>query len=309
MAKVSTVFVLQLALGAFGASAILFALFVGLGQVTFTMPSAQSLAEACQRFVPALDARSIAVLALGGFSFAVVAVTVRSGVRRARASRAVVRSLRVLERRRVGTTTVHVFAHRSALAFCAGLLRPQVYVSTETLRALTADELEAVIAHEQHHARQHDPLRVFIANVIADGLFFAPALRRVAERYSALAELAADRAAVRARRGDASSLASALLAFESADPAVVGIAPERVDHLLGDAPQWALPLAMVAWGVTLMVGVAAVALRLETVAADPINLPLLAAQFCMLLMALVPIAAVGGSALGARRLFRRLRRR
>lgn len=48
---------------------------------------------------------------------------------------------------------------------------------------------------------------------------------RLSRRYAALAELAADRAAVRASRDDVAPLASALLSFEAADPAVVGIAP------------------------------------------------------------------------------------
>ena len=307
MPKAPAVFLLQVAVGALAAAVAVLAFVVGLSRITLDAPPVQTLVDACRRLVPQLDAASLAVLGLGGLSFAVVALTIRSGFRRARASRAVVRSLRTVDRRRIGTADVHVFQHGSALAFCAGLLRPRIYVSTGTLAALSVDELDAVIAHEQHHARQRDPLRVFIAGVLADGLFFAPALKYVAERYGALAELAADRAAVRIHRGDASPLASALLAFERADPAVVGIAPERVDHLLGDRPGWELPFAMLGWTLVMTAGLAAVALRVDAAAQDPLNLPLLVAQFCMLLMAILPLALVGGGTLGIRRRLRRRR--
>ena len=217
------------------------------------------------------------------------------------------RALRLVEIRQVGPTEVRVFEHRSALAFCAGLVRPRVYVSTATLATLSGDELDAVTAHEQHHVRQRDPLKVFLAGVLADGLFFVPALRQVAARYASLAELAADRAALRVLRGDAAPLASALLAFERADPAVVGIAPERVDHLLGEAPRWELPSALLAWTLVMIGGVVAITLRVQSTAQDPVNLPLMAAQFCMVLMAVVPLVIVGGSLLGARRLLTRRR--
>ncbi len=303
--KPRVVFLLQVTLGALGAAATILAFVVGLRRVTWGLPSGASLLEACQRFVPETSAGSLAVLALGGLSFAVVALTLRSGLRRVQGSRAVVRALRVVEARRIGASEVRVFEHQAALAFCAGLLRPRIYLSTATLSALSGDELDAVIAHEQHHVRQRDPLRFVIAGVLADGLFFAPALRQIADRYAALAELAADRAAVRVLRGDAAPLASALLAFERADPAVVGIAPERVDHLLGETPRWELPCALLAWTLVLIGGIVAIALRLQTAAEDPVNLPLMATQLCMVAMAVVPLAVVGGSLLGARGLRRR----
>ena len=134
-----------------------------------------------------------------------------------------------------------------------------------------------------------------------DGLFFAPALRRLADRYGALAELAADQAAVRIHRDDPGPLASALLAFESADPAVVGIAPERVDHLLGDAPRWNLPVALGAWGLMVIGGVAALAVLVEAAAQAPVNVPLLVAQSCMVVLIAVPMFIAAGGMLGRRR--------
>src|SRR5439155_1600125 len=86
------------------------------------------------------------------------------------------------------------------------------------------------------------PAIIAAARGLCDALFFLPVLRRLTERYCALAELSADEAAVSSLDGDAAPLASAMLTFgEAADPAVVGIAPERVDHLLGRSPGWGLP--------------------------------------------------------------------
>ena len=305
MAKARVVFTLQLALGALGFAAVGLGVVVGVGHLSFGLPPTTALLEACKQILPSLDARSLVVLALGGLSFAVMARTVASGSRRVRASRAVVSRLRVVERRRIAGASVDVFSHPSALAFCAGLVRPRIYVSTETIDALDCAELEAVIAHERHHARKRDPLRIFIAGVLSDGLFFAPALRRLADRYSALAELAADRAAVRVHRDDPGPLASALLAFENADPAVVGIAAERVDQLLGDAPRWDLPLALAAWAVTMIAGVAALALFIDTAAHAPVNMLLLAAQSCMVVIVAVPAMIMVGGLRSGRRLLTR----
>lgn len=305
MAKARVVFALQLALGALGFAAVGLGVVVGIGHLSFGLPPTSALLEACNRLLPDLDLLSVVVLTLGGLSFAVIARTIASGVRRVRASRAVISGLRRLDRRRVGTAPVDVFSHPSALAFCAGLLRPRIYVSTGTIAALDAAELEAVVAHERHHARKRDPLRIFVAGVLSDGLFFAPALRRLADRYAALAELAADRAAVRVHRDDPGPLASALLAFERADPAVVGIAPERVDHLLGDTPRWDLPLALAAWALTMIAGVAALALFVESAAHAPLNLPLLVTQSCMVVIVAVPLLVVIGGMLRGRRLLSR----
>lgn len=307
MRKARSVFLLQFGLGALGAGVVAFALVATTGRVTWSVPPARELLEACRALLPNIGLADAATLALVTLSLVVVVRSVRSGARRLRASRRFLRRLQVVGDRHVLDARVIVFRHPSALAFCAGLIRPRLYVSTGSVDALRDDELQAVVAHERHHARQRDPLRVFVAGVLSDALFFVPALRPLADRYSALAELAADRAAVRANAGDPAPLANALLAFERSDPAVVGIAPERVDHLLGDGARWQLPLALVAWALTLIAAYAALALRVEAMGQSALNVPLLIAESCMLLMAFLPLAVFGGSMLGAGRLVQRLR--
>lgn len=173
-------------------------------------------------------------------------------------------------------------------------------MSTGAVAALTTEELDAVMAHEAHHARLRDPLRLLVARVVGDALFFLPAVRRLADRYGALAELAADRAATRGR--GARALASALLIFEAVDPAVVGIAPERVDSLLGERPRWELPVGLIVVAAAVLTAVAVVALRLQAAdGASVPNVPLLAAGLCMWLMAFTPLLLGAGTILGALR--------
>jgi hypothetical protein len=159
-----------------------------------------------------------------------------------------------------------------------------------------------VIAHEVHHARRRDPLRILLVGMLADALFFLPALRRLKRRYEELAEIAADEAAVTATR-DPSPLAAALLRFgERGAPGVVGIAPERVAHLLGEAPRWELPVSVIAGALVTVAGLVAVAATTaHATGGDRVSLTLLASQACMLTMAALPVVALAGLALLGRR--------
>ena len=62
-----------------------------------------------------------------------------------------------------------------------------VYVSQRTVELLTEAELEAVLAHEHHHRRVRDPLRVAGGRILSEALFFVPVLRKLCERYAELA--------------------------------------------------------------------------------------------------------------------------
>lgn len=94
-------------------------------------------------------------------------------------------------------------------AFCRGLLRPHIYFSTGLKGLLTTEELNAVLAHEEVHARRRDPLRVLLAHVIAAAFFPIPLSRVLRDRYLAWLEMSADGEVVR-KLGSA-PLAGALL--------------------------------------------------------------------------------------------------
>lgn len=307
MTRARSIFVLQLLVAAVGLAAVGFGSLVAAGHLSLEPPSPATLLEACQRLLlPDASLAGVLSLLLGALAFAVLGRTSWSAVRQLGTSRRVLAGLRVVGERTIDGQRVTVIDGAKPVAFCAGLLRPRIYVSTGTLAALSDAELGAVVAHEGHHARVRDPLRVFLARALSDGLFFLPALRPLSERYAEVAELAADRAAVRASRDDAAPLASALLSFEAADPAVVGIAPERVDHLMGERWSWQLPAALLAWALVAVGALVVVALRVQaTGAAVEVNVPLLVAQSCMLILAGVPLVVGAALVLRTRSLLAR----
>jgi len=306
MASARRVLAAQLAVALLGTAATLAALLVALSRIDFRLPSLAELAAACRRYaLPDLRPASVLVLILGSVALATLVLSVRAVLRQLRAGRRFERGLQ-LRGPLPGVPRAHVIADDAPQAFCIGLLRPRIYVSRAALELLGDDERAAVLAHEAHHARRRDPLRLLVARALAEGLFFLPVVRRLPERYAALAELAADQAAT-AAAGGRRALASALLAFdEHPSPAAVGIAPERVEHLLGQRPRWELPTLLLLGALTTIAALVAVTLRLaEATAQATVGLPVLAAQACMLAMALGPIVLGAIALLGGRRLGRR----
>jgi Zn-dependent protease with chaperone function len=133
-----------------------------------------------------------------------------------------------------GITRLRCLAGTDRTAFCAGLLRPRVYVTTATAE-LGANELAAVLAHEAAHARRRDPLRRLITRSAADVVFWFPLLRWWLHRQVENTEVYADKAAIdhAGRQG----LAAALLAAAQppvAVPAMAGATETRIAHLLGE---------------------------------------------------------------------------
>lgn len=95
------------------------------------------------------------------------------------------------------------------LCFCAGFLRPKIYLSTATIAQLPASELGAVLAHEDHHRRRRDPIRMALLAALQQALFFLPVVRLLRQRYMVAQEVAADTAALR-QPGGRVALARAL---------------------------------------------------------------------------------------------------
>jgi Zn-dependent protease with chaperone function len=122
-------------------------------------------------------------------------------------------------------------------AFCAGTVRPAVYVTNGLVSRLAPEELDAVLLHEAEHARSREPLRRLAARALAEALFFIPILAEWASQRQAQAELRADRAAVSAT--SPSALAGAMVRLGSPptleETAFGGATEIRVAQLLGDA--------------------------------------------------------------------------
>lgn len=289
------VFRLGLAVGVSGAGAVVVAVIVALRALDDGLASAHEVVAACRSVLPSESAAEASlVLALTAVSVAVIARASCSMVRQLRQARRVEADAVVRQRIDVAGETVIVVDGSRPEAFCGGLLHPRVYITAAALECLSRDELEAVIAHERHHQAHRDPLRLMLMRVLRDGLFFLPALSRLTERYCALAELAADEAAAQAKGRQ--TLASALLAFGAAETpgVVVGIAPERVDQLLGHGPRWETPVCLLAGAAVTIAALMSLTTLTEALARGRgIELPVLVASACVLgLAGLIAVAAL-----------------
>lgn len=181
---------------------------------------------------------ALEALALGGAAVASLGLGLGAAASRLRTERRLQRRLRGLPLVDVGGVPVVVVPGEAVRAFCAGLLRPRVFVSQGAVDQLDAVELAAIVSHEAHHAARRDPLRLAAVDVVARAMFFVPGLHELAGRCRVAAELQADAAAERAQ--GASPLAAALLRF-SEDPAA-GVSADRVHRLLGEPVAVGVPL-------------------------------------------------------------------
>lgn len=132
------------------------------------------------------------------------------------------------------------------LAFCFGLFKPRICLSTGLIDALSDQELKAVLLHEDFHCHHYDPLRTLLADSMAAVLFFLPAAAEGRDLFLTSTELAADRHVI--RLSGRFSLAGALhkllthpLATQSATAGMTGITGisatnARLVQLLGSAP-------------------------------------------------------------------------
>jgi beta-lactamase regulating signal transducer with metallopeptidase domain len=105
-----------------------------------------------------------------------------------------------------------------------GLMRPRILVSTGLAEALSVKGIAAVLAHERHHVRHRDPLRLLAVRLAAAYGCWLPAAAWLARNLALRRELSADLAA--ARRTSRADLAAALLRLASL-PACPALAAAR----------------------------------------------------------------------------------
>lgn len=163
----------------------------------------------------------------------------------------------------VANVRLYVTAARRPAAFCFGLLRPRVLITSGLVERLSADEQAAVVWHEAEHARSREPLRCLVARLAANTFFWIPLLRGLLDRFLLVKEIAADRRAV--ARTSKAALAGAL--YEVArGPSLASVgagdlAAARIDRLFAD--ETALPPLFRPWQlITSAFGALALALVL-----------------------------------------------
>ncbi len=151
-------------------------------------------------------------LALGLVGLALAA---RDAVRLASASRACRRHVaagsRIETRHLLGRAVrVVVSPSWSGVPFAGGLLRPWVCIGESLHRALTPEELDAVVLHELAHLRSFDACFLVAVRMLRAVLWFVPCAGWLARAIAAGCERAADADAV-SRGARPSALASALV--------------------------------------------------------------------------------------------------
>lgn len=126
-------------------------------------------------------------------------------------------------------------------AMTVGVFRPKILLSKMIETTLTAEERQAVLAHELHHAQRYDPLWTLVVSVIGRAYGHSSFIQELIERWTVVREVTADQAATNDytdRRG----LAGALLKMSTSGiEAVPAFSPNliRIDTLLH--PESALP--------------------------------------------------------------------
>lgn len=295
---------------AVGASLFVLARLVMTWRVTPAAAShtIQILGQRLSYPVANLDAVIVSLLA--PFGLAVTALCVTGAVRELGADRRFRRRMDAMGLDQLGGAWL--IPDERPRAFCAGLFRPRVYLSTGAVAALDPQALTAVLTHEDHHARRRDPLRLAAVRVLARACFFVPGLAELGRHDHALAEIGADEAALSALPNGRAALARAILAFEDAPGhgGSGGVDPRRIDYVLGSSPGWTFPVAPFLGALIVLLAVVAVAILAGHAATGSATLapPLFSRQPCVTMLALIP-ALSGWASLRAARLRARSRRR
>jgi Zn-dependent protease with chaperone function len=238
------------------------------------MPAAALWTRLCGKLFAVAADLGYPVEVVGGPLVGVAALTLGAGARalvgQVRATRRLVDALtypRVLRHpptlaaavARLGLVgRVDLVASPRWYVFCYGFLRPRVCLTTGLVAALDAAELTAVLAHEQRHVAQRDPLRLLVAQTLRGGVFYLQALEDLNRRFRRAVELDADRQAVGVC-GDV-ALASAMYkllkgpALLRLDPAVavgaLSVTAERVEQLIHPQRRRGEPLSAVRLALT-----------------------------------------------------------
>jgi len=257
-------------------------------------PPPASLLEACCGTVLArLSIGWLLFAAVGLAATFVVARTARSLWRLRSASRRIEALQAVSEPARVAGIGCRVYEDPRPMAFCAGLLRPEIFVSRGAVERMSPEALRVVMAHERHHRLRRDPLRRAIAGTLAEGFFFLPVFRQVGQKYLALGEIAADRAAAGAAEGRSRDVAGALLEFPRGEAGVAeaSVTADRVGQLAGERGSWVPNRSMlVATLVILACLLSAPIVSIELLTSVPVGFEALGLHVCLLILTMAPMA-------------------
>lgn len=104
---------------------------------------------------------------------------------------------------------IRVFRSVAPMAFCFGIRRPEIFLSTGLLSTMNQEELTAIILHESEHIRQNDTRTISLLRFLSGLLLPFPYFWEITHAYSVVQEIRAD-TAVRTNMRTAAHLKSAL---------------------------------------------------------------------------------------------------
>jgi len=103
-----------------------------------------------------------------------------------------------------------VISYPGTFAITMGFIHPKIIVTTGLINLLTEDELKAVIAHENYHKVNRDPLKIFLLSLFSSTLGYIPILKWFNQKYRIIQEVLADEFAIE-KQETSVNLGSALL--------------------------------------------------------------------------------------------------
>ncbi|MFF4161021.1 M56 family metallopeptidase [Streptomyces sp. NPDC001678] len=142
---------------------------------------------------------------------------------------------------RGGERLVVLEGERAEAWLLRGGAAPRLVITTAALRRLKGSQLDAVLAHEQGHARARHDWLLHVSSALAKGFPRVPVFAAFRDQMHHLVELAADDSA--SRRFGRLTTALALVELNEDRgvfgpcPAGVSRLPDRVDRLLAPAPR------------------------------------------------------------------------
>lgn len=107
------------------------------------------------------------------------------------------------------TEKTYLIESEKQFAFCLGVRRSKVYISTALLNILNEGEIEAVLRHERYHLHNRDTLIMLIASIGQSLLPFFPLISDFLYNYRIEREIRADAEAIQGL-GDEKPLISVL---------------------------------------------------------------------------------------------------
>lgn len=123
----------------------------------------------------------------------------------------------------------HLIESEKQFAFCLGVRRPKIYISTNLVNALTIQELEAVLRHERCHLNNRDTLTMLIASIGESLLPFFPLFSDFLKNFRIEKEIRADAEAIKGQ-GSEKSLISVIKKLLMLPSVAISTVPAIADH-------------------------------------------------------------------------------